>query len=138
MRTTGPRRRPWRTWLITIVVITAAAAACTSGSGDATAPNPVLAGTGDVAAGEELYAANCAQCHGADATGTGQGPPFIHEVYVPSHHADGAFLLAVRNGVQPHHWDFGAMPPRPGLTDADVADIVAYVRALQRDAGLIP
>ncbi|WP_414627958.1 hypothetical protein [Euzebya tangerina] len=29
------------------------------------------------------------------------------------------------------------MPPQPGLSDQDVADIVAYVRGWQRDAGLI-
>ena len=108
--------------------------ACASGNG--TTPSGG-GGQGDVAEGEELYAANCAQCHGVDATGTDQGPPFIHEVYVPSHHADGAFLLAVRTGVQPHHWDFGPMPPRPEVSDEQVADIVAYVRSLQRDAGLI-
>lgn len=108
--------------------------ACASGNG--TTPSDG-GGQGDVAAGEEVYAANCAQCHGVDATGTDQGPPFIHEVYVPSHHADGAFLLAVRTGVQPHHWDFGPMPPRPEVSDEQVADIVAYVRSLQRDAGLI-
>ena len=99
--------------------------------------NPVLDGTGDVAAGEELYAATCAVCHGVDAGGTTTGPPFLHEVYVPSHHADGSFLAAVRNGVQPHHWDFGPMPPVQGLSDQDVADIIAWVRQQQREAGII-
>ena len=50
---------------------------------------------------------------------------------------DAAFLLAVRNGVRPHHWRFGPMPPIDGITDDDVDDIVAYVRGLQRDAGII-
>lgn len=130
---------PWRGWVaVTAVAAAMALAACAGGAGEGAAPNPVLAGTGEVAAGEALYAANCAQCHGVDATGTDQGPPFIDEVYVPSHHADGAFLVAVRNGVVRHHWDFGPMPPVGGLSDGDVADIVAYVRVLQRDAGLIP
>ncbi len=115
-------------------VVTLAAVGCAAPDGGS---NPVLAGTGEVAAGEELFAANCAQCHGVDARGTDQGPSFFSEIYVPSHHADGAFLFAVRNGVQPHHWDFGPMPPRPGLSDQDVADIVAYVRQLQRDAGVM-
>lgn len=108
-----------------------------SAPSDSAPDNPVLGGTGDVAVGESLYTANCAQCHGTDATGTDQGPSFLNDIYVPSHHADGAFLVAVRNGVQPHHWDFGPMPPQPGLTDEDVADIVAYIRSLQRDAGVI-
>ena len=113
-------------------------AGCAAPADDADgAVNPVLAGTGEVAAGGELFAANCAQCHGADANGSNQGPSFLNDIYVPSHHADGAFLLAVRNGVQPHHWDFGPMPPRPGLSDQDVADIVAWVRQMQREDGLI-
>lgn len=129
----GRRCRLVAAAVIAIVTLAGCAGASDPASGD----NPVLEGAGDVALGADLYAANCAQCHGTDATGTDQGPPFVHDVYVPSHHADGAFLLAVRNGVQPHHWDFGPMPPRPGLSDQDVADIVAYVRSVQRDAGLI-
>jgi cytochrome c1 len=61
----------------------------------------------------------------------------VHELYLPDHHADVAITLAVRNGVRPHHWDFGAMPPINGVSDQDVQDIVAYVRALQREAGLL-
>lgn len=127
----------YATSLLTVILLLSA---CGGGeaSDDAAAdgPNPVLAGTGEVAAGEELFANNCAQCHGVDANGTNQGPSFLNDIYVPSHHADGAFLIAVRNGVQPHHWDFGPMPPRPGLSDQDVADIVAWVRAQQRAAGI--
>ncbi|CAN5860970.1 hypothetical protein BH24ACT15_BH24ACT15_00590 [soil metagenome] len=118
------------------LLLAALLAACGSDDQEPLA-NPVLDGTGDVAAGEELFAANCAECHGPGANGTAQGPSFMNDIYVPSHHADGAFLLAVRNGVQPHHWDFGAMPARPGLSDQDVADIVAWVRAQQRAAGVI-
>jgi cytochrome c1 len=42
----------------------------------------------------------------------------------------------VRNGVRSHHWGFGDMPPIDGLTDADVTNVVAYVRALQRENGI--
>ncbi|MFH2073700.1 MAG: cytochrome c [Actinomycetota bacterium] len=100
-----------------------------------TTPSP--AATGDVASGEALFLANCTRCHGVEGTGTQSGPPLVHESYVPSHHADAAFLLAVRTGVRPHHWNFGPMPPIEGLTDDDVTDIVAYVRSLQRSGGLI-
>lgn len=108
-------------------------AACGT-AGDAETP---ATGSGDVARGEELFATNCAACHGPDAQGTNAGPGFLDDIYVPSHHGDAAFQLAVERGVQPHHWDFGAMPPVPGLSQQDVVDITAYVRQLQRDAGLI-
>jgi mono/diheme cytochrome c family protein len=86
--------------------------------------------------GAMLYAAACASCHGAALEGSAQGPPFLHRVYEPSHHADAAFFLAVRRGVRAHHWTFGDMPPVPGLTEAQVEAIVAFVRARQREGGI--
>lgn len=91
-------------------------------------PNP--------AAGKTLYDAKCAQCHGLDLRGTKTGPPLLHPVYVPSHHSDVAFQLAVKNGSRRHHWNFGDMAPVPGLTPDDVAHITAYVRAEQRKVGI--
>ena len=91
---------------------------------------------GDVAAGEALFQANCARCHGDRAGGTDSGPPLIHDYYVPNHHSDAAFLLAARNGVRPHHWDFGPMPAIEGVSDAEISAIISYIRDLQRQAGL--
>jgi len=88
-----------------------------------------------VAAGEPLYAATCAECHGDDLRGTDQGPSHLSEVYVPGHHSDGAFFLAVRVGSPQHHWNFGPMAPVDGLSDGDIAAITAYVRQQQRDHG---
>ncbi len=91
-----------------------------------------------VANGAQLYASRCASCHGEDLRGTGRGPSHLSEIYRPNHHADGAFLLAVRRGVAPHHWSFGPMPPIEGLADADVEAIVAFVRDTQRREGFDP
>ena len=121
----------------TVLAATALAGlvACGGGGGGGQASGDPLAG-GDPARGQELFAANCAACHGANASGTPSGPPLVHEVYEPSHHADASFLRAVQQGVQPHHWEFGPMPSIPGLDTGDVADIIAYVRGLQREAGI--
>ncbi|ETA50751.1 c-type cytochrome [Ponticoccus alexandrii] len=87
--------------------------------------------------GQTAFNAVCAACHGDNGAGRqGMGPPFINAIYKPGHHGDMAFLVAVQNGVQAHHWPFGNMPPQQGLTRADVANIVAYVRALQRTNGI--
>ena len=87
--------------------------------------------------GQRVYDAVCAACHGDNAAGRmGAGPPLVHKIYEPSHHGDMAFLLAVQNGVQSHHWRFGNMPAQEGLTRADVAAIVAYVRELQKANGI--
>jgi mono/diheme cytochrome c family protein len=86
--------------------------------------------------GEQLYDRNCAPCHGDNTRGTDKGPPLAHRVYVPSHHSDQAFYLAARNGVAAHHWRFGNMPAQPQVSESDVAAIVAYVRWVQREAGV--
>lgn len=88
--------------------------------------------------GERAFAANCAACHGENAAGgTGKGPPLVHDIYNPGHHADIAFASAVRFGVRQHHWSFGNMPPRPEVSDADLLAIIAYVRELQRANGIV-
>ncbi|HYD63285.1 MAG TPA: cytochrome c [Noviherbaspirillum sp.] len=91
-------------------------------------PNP--------ARGKSLFTANCASCHGADLKGSAKGPPMLHKVYEPSHHSDAAFQLAVKQGVRAHHWQFGDMPPVPGLSPDDVAHITAFIRLEQRKTGI--
>ena len=86
--------------------------------------------------GAELYAAACAECHGADLQGTDQGPPFLHQVYEPGHHGDASFYRAAAQGVRAHHWRFGNMPPVEGVSRRDVSKITAYVRELQRANGI--
>ncbi len=87
--------------------------------------------------GKTTFDANCAECHGENAAGSdGAGPPLVHKIYEPSHHGDMAFVMAVRRGVRAHHWPFGDMAPVEGVADRQVAQIVAYVRALQRANGI--
>lgn len=87
--------------------------------------------------GREAFAANCAVCHGENGAGReGAGPPLIHKIYEPSHHGDGAFMVAASNGVRQHHWSFGNMPPVQGITPAEVKTIIAYIRELQRANGI--
>lgn len=88
------------------------------------------------AAGEAAFDANCAQCHGPRAFGTAVGPPLVHIIYEPGHHADIAFRMAAGQGVRAHHWGFGDMAPVPAATPEDVEAIIGYVRFLQREAGI--
>ena len=87
--------------------------------------------------GAQLFAENCSRCHGEMADGTDIGPPLVHRLYEPGHHSDFAFQSAVKNGVIAHHWDFGDMPPVAGLSEEEVTQIIAYVRNLQREGGII-
>ena len=87
--------------------------------------------------GPQAFEAKCAVCHGENAAGqSGVAPPLVHQIYEPGHHGDMAFVLAARKGVRSHHWTFGNMPPVEGLTDADLKNIVAYVRELQQASGI--
>jgi mono/diheme cytochrome c family protein len=87
-------------------------------------------------AGKRAFDLSCARCHGENAGGSVAGPPLVHRTYQAVHHADVAFELAVRRGVRAHHWRFGDMPPQPGVTPGEVAQITRYVRELQRANGI--
>ena len=75
-------------------------------------------------------------CHGAGAAGTQAGPPLVHRIYYPGHHPDISFRNAVKNGVISHHWEFGHMPPQPGVSDDEIEKIICYVRELQIAGGI--
>lgn len=89
-----------------------------------------------LARGEALYNTSCSACHGAGARGTKQGPPFLDKIYEPNHHTDIAFYRAPEMGVRAHHWKFGDMPKLPGVTKDDLAQIIPYIRWLQKQAGI--
>ena len=87
-------------------------------------------------AGQQAFNATCVLCHGVNAAGTNQGPPLVHQIYEPGHHADFTFRNAVSQGVSAHHWNFGNMPPVPGVSEDQVEQIICYVRELQRANGI--
>lgn len=125
-------------WLAVGTAATAALIVAGVVAGGGSAPQPGIERDPAVlAAGEDLFQANCATCHGTDLNGTGTGPPFLNAIYAPNHHGDEAFQLAVQFGVQPHHWSFGQMAPVEGLDRGDVEKIVAYVRTEQEAAGIV-
>lgn len=92
---------------------------------------------GNAVIGQGIFESACAACHGSNAVGIeGVGPPLIHVIYEPSHHADESIQRAVAMGVRSHHWRFGDMPPVGGLTRGDVAMVIAYLREIQRANGI--
>ena len=104
------------------------------GSDDTSAPAIDQSGS-QLALGAEVYAASCASCHGADLRGTDRGPSHLSVVYEPNHHPDEAFRAAIADGARQHHWDFGPMPAVPGLSDAEVEAVIAFVRSRQELEG---
>jgi mono/diheme cytochrome c family protein len=125
-------------WAIGAAVLGLACVATTANAQAVPAPSAGL--MPNPAKGKGLYAQNCASCHGVDLkgrdSGSDKGPPFLNRVYEPSHHGDAAFQRAAALGAKAHHWKFGDMPPVKGLTPDDVAHITAYIRMVQRKAGI--
>jgi disulfide bond formation protein DsbB len=103
---------------------------------------PLLAcgGSGDLSAeaaqGQRLFAANCALCHGQNAEGKAmlgkslQTNGFVRNL---SDEEIVGFLKTGRRADHPLNERGVDMPPKggnPGLTDEDLQNIVAYLRAL--------
>jgi hypothetical protein len=147
-RTQSTRHRTHGFWTVAVAVsFSITGTACSSEPEPASTPPPAdeiqvvirgIAATSppEVAQGKALFEQNCSVCHGPAGDGTTQGPPLVHIIYEPNHHADAAFILAARNGVRAHHWQFGDMAPLPDVTDAMVMEIVGYIRWLQRQVGI--
>ena len=86
--------------------------------------------------GASIFANSCAQCHGADLRGTASGPPLLDAIYRPAHHPNAAIITAIRIGSRQHHWPFGAMAPIEGLSTAQIAAVIEFIREQQRAVGI--
>jgi len=86
--------------------------------------------------GQVVFNNNCAACHGENAAGGLGGPPLIHTIYNPGHHANEAFVRAVKNGVRKHHWNFGNMPPQPQIGFSDLVFLTKFIREVQAQNGI--
>ncbi len=86
--------------------------------------------------GKVVYQQNCVECHGKDVLGTDLGPPLLHPFYRPDHHGDDAIKRAIKKGVMPHHWLFGAMPAIETIKDEDIPKLISFIRELQRANGI--
>ncbi len=87
--------------------------------------------------GEALFNNNCANCHGVKGSGTDKGPPLVHSIYHPNHHADLSFKWAIERGVRSHHWKFGDMPKVDAVkSQEEIGLIISYIRSIQKEAGI--
>ena len=93
-------------------------------SGEAAEPAPATP-AGDPANGAEIFALNCAVCHGTGAEGGAVGPTLISaEVKAKD---DAHYQQAIASGVAGT-----AMPAWEGrLGNEEIGDIIAFLRSLQ-------
>jgi mono/diheme cytochrome c family protein len=94
--------------------------------------SPAALAAGDAAAGKEVFQQRCTPCHGADATGdTPVAKAFNADLNLHDKKAqsltDDQIADIIKNGNTAKG---GKMPKPPGVTDADVPNLVAYIRTL--------
>ena len=88
--------------------------------------NPLAHNPQAALAGKQLFADNCAKCHGADALGRSHPPPRPSLRSVRIRHAtDGDLAWMLRNGNP-----YKGMPPWSSLPEAQRWQIIAYLRTL--------
>lgn len=110
----------------------AAPASATSTS--TTAPDPAA-----VKRGEESYMSTCLACHGPGGTGVPNlGKDLVHSEFVADLTDDELvdFIKIGREATDPLNTTGIAMLPKggnPALTDAQIRDIVAYLRSIHVD-----
>ncbi len=109
-------------------------AAC-GGGGDSAASDEQV---DTVAEGKTIYDTLCIACHGPDGTGVeGLGKDLTTSEFFKSSTDSEmvAFIIEGRPATHPDNTTGVDMPPRGGnseLTDDDIANIVAYVRSLEK------
>ena len=80
--------------------------------------------------GKELFGANCAFCHGKEATGGNSGPDLLRSVLM-NHDEKGELIgLVIRQGRT------GKGMPGFNLPDSQILDLVAFLHQRNRDARL--
>jgi len=95
-----------------------------------------VVGTGDATRGEVAFNNRCQVCHGPGGEGiVGLGKPLTTSEFVAGLTDDGllAFLSVGRPSDDPLNTTGVQMPARggtPPLTDAELADVIAYLRAI--------
>lgn len=97
---------------------------------------PAQSGSGDPAAGQDLFTATCAACHGPTGEGIqGLGKPLTTSEFTTGQSDDQLvdFIKAGRDPSDPLNTTGIGMPPKggnPALSDEDLYDIVAFIRSI--------
>jgi cytochrome c6 len=92
------------------------------------APGAFTGAAGSAAAGKAVFQEHCAVCHGADATGKTPmakalgGIPDFHSKTVQSL-TDAQIRTVITEGKE-------KMPPVRNLSDAQIANVIAFIRSL--------
>ena len=118
---------------ISLVTACAGGAAARPAGGAAAAKS-----AGDPTKGKALFAQTCSACHGPDGKGLpGLGKDMTTSEFIKSQ-TDPQLVEFVKKGrpsTDPANTTKVDMPPKggnPAMTDAQIGDVVAYIRTLQK------
>lgn len=124
-----------RVWIVSVgfaLIVTLAAGAETIfrwekvPAKDHARTNPLAGNVEAIKSGAALYKDHCAQCHGADATGTGPKKPSLRSEEVRNA-TDGDLEWFLRQGELRH-----GMPSWSSLPQTQRWELVAFLRSLAR------
>jgi disulfide bond formation protein DsbB len=124
--------------LLTLLILSLAACGGGGSTTAAEAPRPPAGPAGDAAAGAKIFASTCAACHGPAGQGVqGLGKDMTASQFI-AEKSDAeliAFIKVGRDPSDPLNTTGVAMPPKggnPALNDTDLANVIAFVRSLQK------
>ena len=87
--------------------------------------------------GGQLFSANCAQCHGKNATGGGSAPTLNSTQFLKSTTDDQIFAL-VSGGVSGTEMPAWSLDYGGTFTDEQVREVITYLRSLEPHAPSVP
>jgi len=98
------------------------------------APQPTKEVPAEFKKGQELFHSVCSDCHGPDAMGGHtKAPRLIDTDFIQSAFSDDEIRDTINNGSTS-----GKMPSQKGkLTDAEITELIKYLRHSQKAADLI-
>ena len=93
--------------------------------------------TSYTAIGSQIFSANCAQCHGKDASGGGSAPTLNSTEFLKST-TDAQIFSLVAGGVSGTEMPAWSLDYGGTFTDEQVRQVVTYLRSLEPTAPSVP
>lgn len=102
-----------------------------------TAPGPAVAGQMNAALGAPIYLENCSLCHGIEGQGV-EAPPLRNNQFVQTGALQDVYVTIANGRFNEEIMPAWLQADGGPLTDAEIYNVIAYIRTLQGVAPLPP